>query len=428
VENAKLHILDTVGVALAGYEHPVAEIVLDYCRLVGGTRDATIIGSRDKTSVPMGAFANGLLAHAIDYDDWDAIARVGHPSCQIVASSLAAGEASAASGKDLLAAYVVGIEIATQMSAACPDIIKRGFHSTPIYGSIGSAAAAASILRLKTNQVRAAFGIAASAAGGLFRQQGSMVKPFHAGNGARNGAEAALLAQKGFTADESIIENPIGFCDTFFFGDNSCDYEKMLEGLGTPFYVDSPGLSFKLHPCSAPQFLAADATLHLLRQHGIHFEDIETVELRLNPFRYDRHYRPTVQSGLQGKFTTNYVCAVAILDGRLERASFSDAKTREPKVQQAMDKVRVIRDETIPEKGEYCPVTMKLKDGRTVQYTATIQKGHARNPLTENEVEEKFRSNATVVMSQAQAQEIISCVRSLEKLGDLRDLTRLLVP
>ena len=196
IQNAKLHILDTLGVALAGYEHPVAQIVLDYCKSMGGAPDVTILGSTQKTSVPMGAFANGLLAHAIDYDDWDAVARVGHPSCMNVAASLSTGEATGASGKDFLRAYVVGIEIATQIAAACPDIIKRGFHSTPIYGSMGAAAAAASILRLKEDQVRAAFGIAASGAGGLFRQQGSMVKPFHAGNAARNGVEAALLAGK----------------------------------------------------------------------------------------------------------------------------------------------------------------------------------------------------------------------------------------
>jgi 2-methylcitrate dehydratase PrpD len=428
IENAKLHILDTLGVALAGYEHPVANIVLDYCRSMGGTSEVTILGSRERTSVPMGAFANGLLSHAIDYDDWDAIAKVGHPSCQIVAASLSTGEAKGASGKELLKAYAVGIEIATQISAACPDVIKRGFHSTPIYGSIGAAAAASSMLGLKTNQVRAAFGIAASAAGGLFRQQGSMVKPFHAGNGARNGTEAALLAERGFTADESIIEVPIGFCDTFFFGDNTCDYEKMLEGLGNPFYIDSPGLSFKLHPCSAPQFLAADATLHLVREHRLRYEDIESVELRLNPFRYDRHYRTKVQSGLQGKFTTNYVCAVAMLDGRLERASFSDAKTRDPKVQEAMDKITVIRDETIPEKGEYCPVAMTLKDGRKVQYSATIQRGHAKNPLSEAEVQAKFCNNAAVVLSQNRIEETIACVHGLENLGNLRELTKLLVP
>jgi 2-methylcitrate dehydratase PrpD len=427
IENAKVHILDTLGVALAGYEHPVANIVLDYCKFMGGMPDVTIVGSSQKTSVPMGAFANGLLAHAIDYDDWDAVARVGHPSCMIVASSLSTGEATGASGKDFLRAYVVGIEIATQIAAACPDIIKRGFHSTPIYGSMGSAAAAASILKLKAAQVRAAFGIAASSAGGLFRQQGSMVKPFHAGNGARNGVEAALLAERGFTADEAIIESPIGFCDTFFFGNNTCDYEKMLDGLGNPFYVDSPGLSFKLYPCSAPQFLAADATLHLVRQHSIRFEDVNSVELRLNPARYKQHYRPTVQSGLQGKFTTNYVCALAVLNGRLERASFTDAKVGEPKVQEAMSKVKVIMDETIPERGEYCPVTIELKDGRKVQYTASIQKGHAKNPLTEDEVLEKFRSNITVMIAKEQGEEIIACVRSLETLGNVRELTKLLV-
>ena len=269
---------------------------------------------------------------------------------------------------------------------------------------------------------------AASGAGGLFRQQGSMVKPFHAGNGARNGVEAALLAQRGFTADEAIIENPIGFCDTFFFGANTCDYEKMLEGLGDPFYMDSPGLSFKLYPCSAPQFLAADATLHLVRQHNIRFEDVKSVELRLNPARYKQHYRATVQSGLQSKFTTNYVCAVAVLNGRLDRASFTDAKVREPEVQEAMSKVKVFVDETIPERGEYCPVTIELTDGSKVQYTATIQKGHAKNPLTEAEVLDKFRNNITVTITKERGEEIIACVRSLETLGNLRELTKLMVP
>jgi 2-methylcitrate dehydratase PrpD len=428
IQNAKLHILDTLGVTLAGYEHPVANIVLDYCKSMGGAPDVTILGSNQKTSVPMGAFANGLLAHAIDYDDWDAVAHVGHPSCMMVAAALTTSEAKSASGKDFLRGYVVGIEIATQIAAACPDIIKRGFHSTPIYGSMGAAAAAASTLRLQEDQVRAAFGIAASGAGGLFRQQGSMVKPFHAGNGARNGVEAALLAAKGFTADEAIIESRIGFCDTFFFGDNTCDYEKMLQGLGEPFYLDSPGLSFKLYPCSAPQFLAADATLHLVREHKIRFEDVESVELRLNPFRYKQHYRPAVQSGLQGKFTTNYVCALAVLNGRLDRESFSDAKVKEPKVAEAMSKVNAILDETIPERGEYCPVTIALKDGRKFAHTATIQKGHAKNPLTEDEVLEKLRSNVVERISRERGEEIIARVRSLETLGNVRELTKLMVP
>jgi len=427
IENAKLHILDTLGVALAGYEHPVAKIALDYCKYMAGPSEVTVWGSNVKTSVPIAAFTNGILAHAIDYDDWDAIAHVGHPSCMVVASSLSTGEAMGASGKDFLRAYVVGIEIGTQIAAACPNNIHdRGFHSTPIYGSMGAVAAAASMMRLNADKIRAAFGIAASGASGLHRQQGSMVKPFHAGNAARNGVEAVLLADRGFTADEAIIESSRGFCDAFF-GADSCNYEKMLQGLGDPYYLDSPGLSFKLHPCSAPQFLAADATLHLVREHNIRFQDVSNVELRVNPPRYKRHYRPNVQSGLQGKFTINYVCAIALLDGRLERESFEDAKARDPKVQEALSKVNVVVDETIPDHGEYCPVTIELKDGRKVQYTATIQKGHTKNPLTEDEVLGKFRSNIKGMISKERGEELIAYVRRLETLSNVRDLTNLLV-
>ena len=426
IKNAKLHILDTLGAALAGYEHPVAKIALDYCGYMSGPQEVTIWGSELKTSVPMGAFTNGLLSHAIDYDDWDAVAHVGHPSCTVVAAALSTGEAAGASGMDFLRSYVIAIEVGTQISAACPSgIHSRGFHSTPVYGSLGSVAAASSILKMSADKVRAAFGIAASGAGGLSRQQGSMVKPFHAGNASRNGVEAVLLADRGFTADEAIIESSRGYCDSFF-GEGTCDYEKMLQGLGDPYYLDSPGLSFKLHPCGAPQFLAADATLHLVREHNIRSENVASVELRVNPVRYKRHYRPVVQSGLQGKFTINYVCAVALLDGRLERASFYDAKAKDPSVQEIFKKVKVIVDESIPEKGEFCPVTIELMDGRRVQYTATIQKGHAKNPLTEEEVLAKFRDNVKEVISRERGNNIIACVRSLETVSNVNELTRLL--
>jgi len=426
VENAKLHILDTFGAALAGYEHPIARIALDYCHDLAGPPEVTIWGSAVKAPVPMGAFTNGILAHAIDYDDWDAVAHVGHPSCMVVSSSLALGEALGASGKDFLRGYAVGIEVGTQISAACPtDIHSRGFHSTPIFGSMASTASAASMLRLSPEKVRAAFGIAASGAGGLHRQQGSMVKPFHAANTARDAVEAALLAQRGFTADPSIIESPRGFCDSFF-GASRCDYDKMLQGLGAPFYLESPGLSFKLHPCSAPQFLAADATLHLVREHDIIFDNIESVELRVNRVRYERHFRSTLQSGLQGKFTINYVCAIALLDRRLQRSSFYDAKARDPRVLEAMGKVNVVIDEAIPEEGEYCPVTIALKDGRKFQHTATVQKGHTKNPLTEAEVLSKFRDNAAETISDAKCAEIIACVRRLETIINVRELTQLL--
>jgi 2-methylcitrate dehydratase PrpD len=275
--------------------------------------------------------------------------------------------------------------------------------------------------------LKVALGIAASAAGGIHRQQGSMVKPFHAGNAARNGVEAALLASAGFTADPAILEAPRGFCDTFF-GPDRCDYERMIDNIGKPFFLESPGLGLKWHPCSAPQFLAADAALHLKHEHDIRYEDVARMEVRIPPLRYARHYAPEVTTGLRGKFAINYVVAMCILDGKLELATFTDEKVNRPKVQEALGKVAVVCDESIPEPGPYCPVTVELKNGTRHSFTARLAKGHPENPMSESEVIEKFRGNAKLVLSDKPIEELITMVQRLETLDSLKKLGQLLTP
>ena len=427
VANAKMHLLDTLGVALAGAREPVATIALDYCKRIGSAADSTIWGTGLKAAAPTAAFANGLLAHALDYDDWDAFIHVGHPSSMLLGAALSVGESIGVSGEELLKAYVLGIEIICKLAANCPNLQDRGFHSTPVWGSLGAAVACGSLLKLTALQVKAALGIAASAAGGIHRQQGSMVKPFHAGNSARNGAEAALLAKAGFTADGAILEAPRGFCDTFF-GPGTCDFEKMVENIGQPFFLESPGLGLKWHPCSAPQFLAADAALNLKHEHKINFDDVVKIEVSIPPMRYQRHYAAEVKTGLRGKFAINYVVAMCILDGRLELATFTDDKVNELKVQEALGKVQVICDESIPEPGPYCPVTVELKSGARHSFTARIAKGDPRNPMMENEVIEKFRGNAKLVISEDQADKLVGAVRNLEALSTVKELAVLMMP
>lgn len=427
LSHAKMHILDALGAALAAVATPVAGIAFDYCRRMGTSHEAAIWGTRDRSSVPMAAFTNGLLAHALDFDDWDAYIRAGHPTSMITAAALAIGEITGASGKDLLKAYVCGIEILTRMAGASPDLHKRGFHSTPVWGSIGAVVASASLLKLEPERIKAALGIAASGAAGIQRQQGSMVKPFHAGNAARNGVEAALLAQQGFTADSAIIEAPRGFCDTFF-GAGTCDYEKMIKDIGKPFFLESPGLGLKMHPCSAPQFLAADAALFLKRQHAIQMADVAKIEVSIPPLRYQRHYHPDVKTGLRGKFAINYVVAACVLDGRLDNETFTDAKACEPALQEALGKVEVIIDQSIPEPGTDCPVTVQLKNGTRFSHTARIAKGHPENPMSEGEVLDKFLSNAREAFSAKQSERMIAAMQSLEQVGDVRELIGFLRP
>jgi len=423
--NAKMHILDTLGTALVAVSTDTASIAFDYCKRVGQSEESAIWGTHLRSSAPMAAFANGLLGHAIDFDDWDAFIHAGHPTCMVAAAALSLGEVLGSSGRDLFRAYILGIEVLTKIAANAPNVQDRGFHSTPVLGSIGAAVACASLMRLDTEKIKAALGIAASGAAGIHRQQGSMVKPFHAANSARNGLEAALLAEKGFTADAAIIEAPRGFCDTFF-GPGTCDYAKMIEGLGKPYFLESPGLGLKLHPCSAPQFLAADAALHLKREHQIRFADITKMEVSIPPLRYQRHYHPEVTTGLRGKFAINYVVALAFLDGKLEIDTFTDAKANEPEVRDALSKVQVIVDESIPEPGPYCPVAVELKDGSRFSYTARIAKGHPENPMTEEEVLNKFRSNAKQVLSPQRFEAVIAKMRKLEYVDNVKELIELL--
>jgi 2-methylcitrate dehydratase PrpD len=427
LSNAKMHILDTLGVALAGVSTDAPQIVLDYCKRFGDSQESAIWGTRQRSSAPMAAFANGLLAHAIDYDDWEPFIHAGHPSSMVVGAALTLGESIGASGKELLKAYSFGIEVLTKISAAGPNLQDRGFHSTPVLGSLGATVACASLLNLDAGKIKAALGVAASGCGGIHRQQGSMVKPFHAGNSARNGVEAALLAEKGFTADPAIFEAPRGFCDTFF-GKDTCDYEKMIENIGKPYFLESPGLGLKKHPCSAPQFLAADAALHVRRENNFNFADVAKIEVSIPPERYKRHYHAEVKTGLRGKFAINYVVAMAIMDGKLEIPTFTDEKVNRPEVQEALQRVHVIIDESIPEPGAYCPVTVELKNGTRFTHTATLAKGDPRNPMSEEEVLEKFRSNAKSVISDKQTEELLATMKNIEKLDNVRKLVELLIP
>ncbi|HEY7163455.1 MAG TPA: MmgE/PrpD family protein [Candidatus Binatia bacterium] len=425
IENAKMHILDLLGVALVGVTTDTASIAFEYCRGLGQSDEASIWGTRLKASAPTAAFANGLLGHAIDFDDWDAFIHAGHPTCMVIGAALTLGEVVGASGRDLLKAYVLGIEVLTKMAANSPNVQDRGFHSTPVWGSIGATIACASLLKLDPAKITAALGIAASAAGGIHRQQGSMVKPFHAAHAARTGVEAALLAQSGFTADAAIIEAPRGFCDTFF-GPGNCNYEKMIENIGRPWFVESPGLGLKLHPCSAPQFLAADAALQLKREYRINFADITKIEVGIPPMRYQRHYHPEVTTGLRGKFAINYVVALCFLDGKLDIETFTDKRANEAVVQAALKKVNVTRDESIPEPGPYCPVAVELKNGTRYEHTARVAKGDPRNPMTREEVLQKFQSNAKSILPESRATTLIDEATRLEGLQNVRKLAGLM--
>jgi len=426
ISRAKIMFLDTIGVALAGISvGETGRIAIEFIKDIGGTPEATVISADFRTSAPNAAFVNALLAHTLDFDDWEPS---GHPSSTLVATSLALGEKLGLPGKAILMSYILGLEVYDKIASGCPSIIARGWQGTAIYGTMGATAVATKLLGLNLKQAIMAFGIAAAAASGMQCQFGTMTKSFQVGNAARHGIEAALLARNNFTSAEAIIERPAGFGECFL-GLGACQYDKMTENLGNPFHIVFPGLGIKPYPCRYREFQAIEATLDLRREYGFSYQDIDLVEVRVPPSLFQGVQFSEPLTGLEAKFSLNYIVTLAILDGGLTPASFTDAKVRDPRVKEAMRKVRLIADKTIPSEWikSWNLVIIRLKDGSTFSKKVDIPKGDPRNPLSEDEIMQKYRNNASFILTDKNIALSLKLLKNLEHIRHLEELTNILM-
>jgi 2-methylcitrate dehydratase PrpD len=206
MDAARDALIDTVGCALVGSIDEVGEHALNYVRDMGARREATIWGTNVATTMAEAAFVNGVFGHALDFDDVHASVH-GHPSTTMIPAVIAVAEAVGAPGKDVLAAYAIGLEVCGKLGIALgTGHYQRGWHATATTGVFGSTAVAARLLKLNVTQLKYALALAASQASGLIRNFGTMTKPFHAGHAARCAVQSALLARAGFTADADIFD------------------------------------------------------------------------------------------------------------------------------------------------------------------------------------------------------------------------------
>src|SRR3989304_73499 len=248
---AKRHIVDTLGVALASSRGPISAILGE---VIEGSAEgeSSLWNGRGKTKATDAAWVNGTLTHALDFDDGGVALTPMHPSAPVLPAVLALAEARNLSGMDALGAFVVGVEVECKLASLISlEHYGRGWHATAILGTLGSALASAWLLRLPPAKVRHALGIAASMAGGLQSNFGTMTKPLHAGQAARNGVVAALLAEKGFTANPTALEAEKGMSELYGFGD-AVSGLRLKEALGQPFHFSSPGVSLKRFPTFTP--------------------------------------------------------------------------------------------------------------------------------------------------------------------------------
>ncbi len=423
VEAAKVAILDGIGCLLAGSQEPLACIVAEYVERLGGSPDCVVAGHGFRTNPFLAAFANGTFLHALDFE----IQGIppAHGTSAILPPALALGEVVGAGGPDVIVAYAVGWEVQQRLRAASARFRGRMFHPPGIFGPLGACASAARLLGLNAGQVRMALGVAASRTGGLFANNGTMVKATHPGNAARMGVEAALLAAAGFVSNDAILEAHQGYVETLFGGD--FDWDRLTRDLGESWNLVSPGFYIKRFPAEIYMQWVAEAVLDLRSAYGLQPEDVEELEVGLPALRPELS-RPRPKSGLDGKFSFEYCAAVALATGRVDIDSFTDAVRFSPEVEAALGKVRLNPDPGIPldTAHMFARVTARLKDGRRVTAECRHFRGSPQNPMSRAERLEKFRACAGRVLGPADCDRLRELVENLEQVADIRKLTAIL--
>ena len=410
-------ILDTIGVALAGSTEPAARIVQvtlepsnaqnlgPWERRTSESADrrasgpCAIWGTSLHGSATDAAFANGVAAHALDFDDMCFVS-LAHPSAPLVPAVIAAGEVAGASGPAVLDAYVVGFEIQARLGRLMnPRHYQRGWHCTSTLGVMSAAAGASRLFGLDASATAHALAIAASSASGLKENFGTMVKPLHAGLAARDGVLAALLARGGMTASEKAIDGPQGYQHAL--DSERDDLVREIADLGRRWEILDTGITVKLYPSCAGTHPTLDAILDLRAEHGFDVDDVARVDVDVDPIVptiliYDRP-----SSALEAKFSLPFCAAAACVFGRVGIDTFDAAALSDPRVKALMERVSMRVD---PEIGLDKPsltearVRVTLKDGRTLTKDAHGARGYPANPASATDLETKFLGCASRVM------------------------------
>lgn len=436
IELSKKHILDCLGLALAGEKAETGPLVRRYLQTLGaGPGPATVLGTGLAAAPRFAAFANGVAIHADDYDDTQlATAKdrtyglLTHPSVTALPAALAVSEGLGASGRDFMLAYHLGVEVETKIAeASSPRAYETGFHSTGLFGVFGAAAAAAKAQGLDAKGVRMALGVAGAQASGLRENFGTMTKPFQAGHAAEGGVMAASLAAIGWTAADNILEAPNGL---FRAAAGGFDMAAISGKLGKPWSFLAPGASIKPYPSGSLTHPAMDEMGRLVLANHLKPDQIEAIRVGANKGMLSALIRHRPTTGLEGKFSMEYCMAVLVADGKAGLGQFTDEAVNRPVVQALLRRVEFYNNPASDAAGVdkmRSLIEIRLTDGRTIAGgVVDYARGSPQIPMSFQDETEKFRDCAGYAgLSVGAADKVIAQVQGLERLSDIRALTAL---
>jgi 2-methylcitrate dehydratase PrpD len=434
LEKSKELILDQLGVALASSMLPWNRKVLEYVQDMGINGDSRVIGTRYRTSIEYAALVNGTFGHGFELDDYCTPCGA-HVGCVVLPAALAVAEKQGASGVDFLTAFALGAEMVLRIGFALTvrGIAARGFHSTSVYGPFGAVAAAAKLMQLDPRALTHAIGIAGSHASGTteYDQTGGDIKRLHAGIAGMAGVRAALLAKSGFTAPPTILEGKNGILNAF---SQSPMVEKLTEALGSGYYMLKTRI--KPYACCGAIIPEIDALKEILRENPIQANQIKsiTVGVENRALSHVGTVGPEPKDITGAQFSSHFSLGLTIVKGSNDFKSYYEALGNhfsDPAVIDVARKVSVVHDEeseAIYPKTRLGKVILETKDGQHRIAKVFHPKGSPENPLSREELHDKFLGLATRVLTNDRASKVLHTVQNLEQLKDIGELAALLTP
>ena len=424
VSDAVLHegkrcLINFLAVSLYAAKDPSLNILLGVFREEGGKRNASVVGAGTRTTLQNAALANGYLGHLEDYDDTH-FPTIIHPSSPTLPAALAVAEHTGVTGRDALVAAVLGMEVCCRIGMAVhPWHYDEGWHITGTCGVFGAVAAAGRLMALDTSQMVHALGVAGTQASGVREVFGSMTKPFHPGRAAQSGVLAALLAQRGFTSTTAILEGRRGFAAVY---SGQSDLSRATDELGERWELHRNGL--KPYACGVVNHPLIDAMVRFRDKEGITPEAVESVSAQVHPLVLELVNRPHPAAGLEGKFSFQHSMAVGLVDGAAFPAQYTDDRVTDEAVAALRDRISATVDPS-QEEGSAI-VSIVLKDGRSLTEKVEHATGTPENPMTDEQLDSKFRSLAGEVMSMPRVERALVKLWELDKADDVQELFPLL--
>ena len=418
LKEARRSFLNWMGCAVGGSHHETISRALAALTEFAGPPTASLMGRQERLDALHGALVNGMSSHVFDFDDTH-LKTIIHPAGPVAPAILALAERQPVSGQDLLHAFVIGVEVECRIgNAVYPSHYDVGWHITGTAGVFGAAAAAGWLLKLNEQQMRWALGIAGTQSSGVREMFGTMCKSFHPGRAAQNGLMAALLAKRNFTSSERVLEAPRGFAHVMA---TARDFSQITVGLGETFEIASN--TYKPFACGIVIHPAIDGCIQLRDEFGLRGVDIERIELRVHPLVLELTGKKTPSTGLEGKFSVYHSAAVAILCGAAGELEYSDERVRDPAVIALRDRVAATADRGVREDEVFLEI--RMKDGSLHTRQVVLAKGSLMKPMSDAELEAKFRRLVAGVLPEWQIESLIAHCWTVDQLTDAGELARL---